>query len=65
MSPDQALKSPASANGERIYQVASAILASTDAVPVGRAILVAELIVQLFVNLEKYKYEAQEQHIHR
>jgi hypothetical protein len=42
---------------ERIYRLASVILASSDHVPVERAILVAKRIIELLTELEGYRHE--------
>ena len=48
----------------RVFQLASAILAASDGIPVESAILIAIKFVWLMSEIEKYKHEAQIHHDH-
>jgi len=47
---------------DRIYSLASAIIASGENVTVGQAITIAERIVRLVIQIEEYKSEIEVHH---
>ena len=49
---------------ERVFRLASVILAASDQVPVERAIIVAEKIVELLEEIRVYKHETEKHFDH-